>query len=312
MFYKPGKEQNHLRGKGGKRKGAGRQSKFKKEVLKAAEEISRQYLEAELKPVLQTYLQLALSGDGPTLRHYVNKFLPSTHVTIKTTMYPSITKWAAYQSYVDAGYTLKQILRTTLLGRWYFEEKWGYWHPTRFYNIIERIAYSRYIPPEEIRTLAERYCEKWNYDLLLILQHGFRHSSWLYQGAPAKIGECIICTKPFYEKFPARSYFRYVRGDWDFRIEQRQARKDTPDTCNKKFCRDVWGWWLHGGYRAYPDYVKKKDMGIWIMARFLIFLANHKRIRRKYYEHKREQTGQRKGKRNKDQKNEFWFKKRTI
>ncbi len=100
MRFKPGREQNHLRGKGGRRPGAGRRSKLQKEVLKAAEIIAREYLEVNIKPVLQAYLRLAIGGkarrlnektgkivsvdveaDGATLRHYLDKILPSKQDT---------------------------------------------------------------------------------------------------------------------------------------------------------------------------------------------------------------------------------------
>ena len=96
MRYKPGKEQNHLRGKGGARPGSGRHSNIKREAKKMAEEIARDYIEKNLKPVLQAYLRLAIGGkarrlnektgkvvsvdveaDGATLRHYLDKILPS-------------------------------------------------------------------------------------------------------------------------------------------------------------------------------------------------------------------------------------------
>ncbi len=95
MRFKPGREQNHLRGQGGKRDGAGRPSKRKKEIRKEAAEIARKYLEAHIKPVLAAYGQLAagkrvrykdvktgeivhlqVDPDPSTTRHYIDKLVP--------------------------------------------------------------------------------------------------------------------------------------------------------------------------------------------------------------------------------------------
>ena len=95
-FFKPGKSQNHLRGKGGQRAGAGRPSKRKKEIRKEAAEIARKYLEAHIKPVLAAYGQLAagkrvrykdvktgeivhlqVDPDPSTTRHFIDKMVPS-------------------------------------------------------------------------------------------------------------------------------------------------------------------------------------------------------------------------------------------
>ncbi len=100
MRFKPGKEQNHLRGKGGPRPGAGRPSAKQKRVRKEATQIAREYIKKHIKPVLQAYVRLAIGGkarrlnektgkvvsvdveaDGATLRHYLDKILPSKQDT---------------------------------------------------------------------------------------------------------------------------------------------------------------------------------------------------------------------------------------
>jgi hypothetical protein len=79
--------------KGGKRKNAGRPPKNRAEVKKAAQVIAREFIEENVKPVLDNYLKLAKGyyetrytqegqayevfvPDGPTTRHFVDKLLP--------------------------------------------------------------------------------------------------------------------------------------------------------------------------------------------------------------------------------------------
>ena len=78
---------------GGKRLKAGRPSKIKQEIKKAAAEIAREYIETNMEPVLSNYLKLAKGyydtrytesgfeyevfiSDGPTTRHFIDKLLP--------------------------------------------------------------------------------------------------------------------------------------------------------------------------------------------------------------------------------------------
>src|SRR5688500_10214878 len=72
----------------------GRPSKQRKEIQKAAREIARQYIDASVKPVMQTYFQLAhgrlvnkyhegkivgqeFEADAATTRHFIDKILPT-------------------------------------------------------------------------------------------------------------------------------------------------------------------------------------------------------------------------------------------
>jgi len=66
-----------LSAKGGARKGAGRKSEQQLEVIKAATEIARELLEKEVRPIMESYVGLAvgkfgLSIDPPTTRHAVD------------------------------------------------------------------------------------------------------------------------------------------------------------------------------------------------------------------------------------------------
>lgn len=80
---------------GGKR-GGGRPSKHKKEVKVEAAKLAQAFIEAHVKPVLEAYSQLAagrkvnhystedgrllwteVEVDSPTLRHYIDKLVPS-------------------------------------------------------------------------------------------------------------------------------------------------------------------------------------------------------------------------------------------
>ena len=93
--FRPGKSQNHLRGRGGQRPGAGRRSKVTNEIFKVAEAIAREYIRKHIRPVLKSYKQLAagrmvkhrnsegkviyteFEADPATTRHYVDKILPT-------------------------------------------------------------------------------------------------------------------------------------------------------------------------------------------------------------------------------------------
>jgi hypothetical protein len=85
-------EKGNKLGKGGPR-GGGRPSKTKQEIKRAAAEIARDYIEASVKPVVQTYFQLAhgrlvnkwhegkiagqeFEADAATTRHFIDKLLP--------------------------------------------------------------------------------------------------------------------------------------------------------------------------------------------------------------------------------------------
>lgn len=52
-------QKGHKLAKGGKRPGAGRKSKKRKEIEATAEELARKYIEKALKPVLNAYIQFA-------------------------------------------------------------------------------------------------------------------------------------------------------------------------------------------------------------------------------------------------------------
>lgn len=86
----------HKHAKGGKRPGSGRPSKDRARIKKAAAEIAKAYIEKHIEPVLKAYLQLAGGRmvkhhntedgrvlweenevDAPTLRHYIDKLVPS-------------------------------------------------------------------------------------------------------------------------------------------------------------------------------------------------------------------------------------------
>jgi len=93
MRFKPGKEQNHLRGKGGKRPGAGRKTDRYKAALEVAESIVRQILATDAHKAAAAYVKVALprklrvldhrkrlvtidrEGDVGMLRDYVGKFV---------------------------------------------------------------------------------------------------------------------------------------------------------------------------------------------------------------------------------------------
>lgn len=189
----------------------------------------------------------------------------------------SLTEWACYQGYKMQGMSFKEILKDTFHGEIYLKQKWGYGHPTRFKTLIERIARSRYIPPHEIQSIMEWYSKKWRYDIGLLSSHALRGNAWLYRGCPEIQERCRICTAPLFEE---RS------------------------VCNAENCKKVWGWWRYGkGVRLrVPESLKpltwdnfmitpSPALGEYITARFLIFLSNHERYRRKYNERRKRGSG---------------------
>ena len=96
LFNMPFKK-GHKLAIGGARRGAGRKSKQSLEVKKEAAIVAREYIEENLKPILETYLGLAagtvvkkyddegkeveleLHVDPPTTRHAVDKIFPTDH-----------------------------------------------------------------------------------------------------------------------------------------------------------------------------------------------------------------------------------------
>ena len=95
MRFKSGKEQNHLRGRGGKRPGAGRKSDKYKAALEVAEGIVRQILATDAHRAARAYVKAALphkakildyrkklvtvdrEPDVGVLKDYVSKFISS-------------------------------------------------------------------------------------------------------------------------------------------------------------------------------------------------------------------------------------------
>jgi hypothetical protein len=90
MPFQPGNKLTARR----KNHNGGRPSNQKKEIQKAAREIARQYIDASVKPVMQTYFQLAhgrlvnkyhegkivgqeFEADAATTRHFIDKILPT-------------------------------------------------------------------------------------------------------------------------------------------------------------------------------------------------------------------------------------------
>ena len=90
MPFQPGNKLTARR----KNHNGGRPSKQRKEIQKAAREIARQYIDASVKPVMQTYFQLAhgrlvnkyhegkiigqeFEADAATTRHFIDKILPT-------------------------------------------------------------------------------------------------------------------------------------------------------------------------------------------------------------------------------------------
>jgi hypothetical protein len=99
MPFQPGNTLAHRR----KTKRGGQQTTTQKEIKKAAAEIAREYIEANVEPVLSNYLRMAkgyyetrLSDngteyelwvtDGPTTRHFVDKVLPNEQPETGTTI----------------------------------------------------------------------------------------------------------------------------------------------------------------------------------------------------------------------------------
>ena len=94
-FFKPGKSQNHLRGQGGKRAGAGRKTNKYKAALEVAEQIVKERLASNVGKAVDSYIKMSvtrkvkvLNGKGKLVTvdreadrtvtmHYVDKFMPS-------------------------------------------------------------------------------------------------------------------------------------------------------------------------------------------------------------------------------------------
>jgi hypothetical protein len=83
--------------KGGKRKGAGRPPKAAEQIEQRAADIAREFIESNVKPVLNNYFRLAngwletrysengteydtFCYDGPTTRHFIDKVLPDEQI----------------------------------------------------------------------------------------------------------------------------------------------------------------------------------------------------------------------------------------
>ncbi len=69
MRYKPGKSQNHMRGKGGKRPGAGRKTDKYKAALEVAEGIVRQILATDAHKAATAYVKASLPHKAKILDH---------------------------------------------------------------------------------------------------------------------------------------------------------------------------------------------------------------------------------------------------
>src|SRR5262245_41695443 len=65
-------------GKGGKRKGAGRPTKTKREIKKEAAIIAKEFIETHIQSFLKSYLKLGTGKklDPATVRHAIDKFVP--------------------------------------------------------------------------------------------------------------------------------------------------------------------------------------------------------------------------------------------